>query len=71
MFHRSESITMQLGGITDERSRRAAVQVLRSQKGIKTVSIDRFATACVTYRADQTTVDTITTALNQAGYSLI
>lgn len=71
MFTRPESITMKLSGIQTERERRDAVQVLRRQKGVRSATIDQHAVASVTYRAGQTTVDTLTDALSQAGYSVI
>jgi hypothetical protein len=71
MFTKPESITMQLSGINDDFARKTAAQVLRRQKGVKTATVDQSAVAAVTYRADQTTVDTLTAALAQAGYPVI
>lgn len=71
MFTKAESITMQLSGVTDMASRKAAAQVLRGQKGVRSAVVDEGAVASVTYRADQTTVDTLTTALARAGYTVI
>ncbi len=71
MMTKPEAITMQLGGVTDAASRKAATQLLRSQKGVRSAVVDNRAVAAVTYRADQTTVDTLTKALAQAGYPVI
>lgn len=71
MFTKPESITMKLSGIQTERERRDAVQVLRRQKGVRSATIDAHAVASVTYRAEQTTVDTLTNALSEAGYTVI
>ena len=71
MFAGSESITMQLGGVTDAASRKAAAQVLRAQRGVKFAVVDSHAVAAVTYRVGQTTVDTLTAALADAGFRVI
>ncbi len=71
MFTKPEAITMKLGGIQNEKARRDAVQVLRRQKGVRSVTVDQNAVASVTYRAGQTTVDTLTDALFQAGFPVI
>lgn len=71
MFEKPESITMRLSGVTDGASRKAAAQVLRSQKGVRWAMVDEQAVAAVSYRADQTTVDTLTAALSEAGYTVI
>lgn len=71
MFTKPESITMQLGGVTNAATRKEATEVLKRQKGVRSATVDHRAVATVTYRADQTTVDTLTTALAQAGYPVI
>lgn len=71
MFTKPETITMQLGGVTDAATRKEATEVLRRQKGVRAASIDPCAVATVTYYADRTTVDTLTAALAQAGYPVI
>lgn len=71
MFVKPESITMQLGGVHDAASQREATQVLRRLKGVRFAAVDDHAVATVTFRADQTTVDTLTQALSQAGFPVI
>ena len=62
---------MQLGGVSDAASRKAAAQLLRSQKGVRFAAVDSHAVAAVTYRVGQTTVDTLTEALSNAGFRVI
>lgn len=71
MFLKTECITMKLGGVTDTATRKNATEVLRRQRGVRTAIVDADAVALVAYRADQTTVEALTTALAQAGYSVI
>ncbi len=71
MFSKAECITMKIGGALDAASRKDAADVLRRQRGVRTVTIDVSAVATVTYRPDQTDVETLTDALAHAGYSLI
>ena len=71
MFLKTECITMKLGGVTDTATRKNATEVLRRQRGVRTATVDADAVALVAYRADQTTVEALTTALAQAGYSVI
>lgn len=71
MFQKTECITMKLGGVSDAATRKEAADVLRRQKGVRAAAIDARAVATVTYRADQTNVETLTNALTQAGYPLI
>ena len=72
MFSKAESITMQLSGVTDGATQKAAVQVLRGINGVRSVSVDRkSAVAAVTFLPDKTTVPTLTKALEEAGFSVI
>lgn len=71
MFQKSESITMRLGGIHSAVDRRQAESVLKQVKGVRSASVNQNAVAAVTYRADQTNVDTITSALASIGYPVI
>ena len=71
MFQKSESITMQLGGIHCDVDRRQAESVLKQVKGVRSATVNGQAMAAVTYRADQTDVDTITSALASVGYPVI
>ncbi len=71
MFHNAESITMQLDGIHSTVDRRMAESVLKQVKGVRSASVNHNAVAAVTYRADQTDVATITSALASVGYPVI
>ena len=71
MFQKSESITMTLSGINSAVDRRQAERVLKQVKGVRAASVNSNAVAAVTYRADQTDVDTITSALASVGYPVI
>lgn len=70
MFSKAESITMKLNGITDAASRRTAVQILRDVPGVKSASVRNDA-ANVSFYPDKTTVSEMTTALSQAGFTVI
>ena len=72
MFAKSEAITMQLSGVHDAATRRAATAVLRQIDGVRSVSVDRHsAMAVVSFRPDKTTVPALTKALADAGFSVI
>lgn len=71
MFSKPESITMRLGGVTDAATRKEATDVLKRQKGVRSVTIDQCAVATVTYCAERTNVATLTAALAQAGYPIV
>ena len=72
MFERPESITMQLSGVHDAATQRAATQVLKSISGVRSVSVDRrSAVADVTFLPGKTTVPTLTQVLAEAGFSVI
>lgn len=72
MFGKAESITMQLSGVHDAATQRAAVQVLKSIHGVRSVSVDRqSAVADVTFLPEKTTVPVLTQALAEAGFSVI
>ncbi|MBR5539878.1 MAG: hypothetical protein IKU56_00670 [Clostridia bacterium] len=69
---KAESITMQLSGVHDAATQKAAVQVLKSINGVRSVSVDRRrAVADVTFLPTKTTVPTLTQALAEAGFSVI
>lgn len=70
MFSKAESITMKLDGITNATSRRTAVQILRDMPGVKSASV-RGDEANVLFYPDKTTVSHMTTALAQAGFTVI
>ena len=69
---KAECITMQLSGVHDAATQKAAVAVLRQIDGVRSVSVDRHsAVAAVSFRPDKTTVPTLTKALADAGFSVI
>ncbi len=69
---KAESITMQLSGVHDAATQKAAAQVLKSINGVRSVSVDRrSAVADVTFLPEKTTVPTLTQALAEAGFSVI
>ena len=70
MFSKAESITMKLGGIHDTTDRRVAAQELREIHGVRTVSVRQDA-ANVSFYPTKTTVMELTTALANAGFSVI
>ncbi len=70
MFSKAESITMKLDGVHDAATRKAAVQVLRDIPGVRSASVRRDA-ANVSFYPDKTTVSEMTTALANAGFSVI
>ncbi len=72
MFPKAESITMQLSGVHDAATQKAAVQTLKRIHGVRTVSVDRRrAVAQVTFVPEQTTVPVLTEALAKAGFPVI
>ncbi len=72
MFSKAESITMQLSGVHDVATQKAAVQALKGINGVRTVSVDRRrAVADVTFFPEKTTVSALTQALADAGFSVI
>lgn len=72
MFGKAESITMQLSGVTDGATQKAAAQALRSVNGVRSVSVDRkSAVAAVTFSPDKTSVPVLTQALADAGFTVI
>ncbi len=70
MFSKAESITMKLDGVHDAATRKAAAQVLRDIPGVRSASVRRDA-ANVSFYPDKTTVSEMTTALANAGFSVI
>ncbi len=69
---KAESITMQLSGVHDAATQKAAAQVLKSMHGVRSVSVDRrSAVADVTFFPEKTTVPALTKALADAGFSVI
>ncbi len=72
MFSKAESITMQLSGVQDLATQRAAAQALKRVDGVRTVSVNRRnAIAAVSFYPEKTTVSAMTKALEQAGFSVI
>ncbi len=72
MFVKPEAITMQLTGVHDSATGKAAAQALRQIAGVRSVSVDRHrATAAVTFSPDRTTVSELTRALADAGFYVI
>lgn len=72
MFSKTESITMTLSGVRDTASGNAAAKALKQVEGVKSVTVNpRLAVAQVTFSPKKTTVDTITQALSQAGFSVV
>lgn len=71
MFSNAEVITMQLSGVYDAATGKAAAQALRQVDGVRAVSVDsRNAVAQVTFMPSKTSVDTLTAALADAGFDL-
>lgn len=70
MFTKTEAITMQLSGVHDTATKKAATQCLRHINGVKSVSVQG-AVATVTYLPEKTTVPTLTKALSDAGFRVI
>ena len=71
MFSSAEVITMQLSGVYDAATGKAAAQVLRQVDGVRAVSVNsRNAVAQVTFLPSKTSVDTLTAALADAGFDL-
>ena len=72
MFSKTESITMTLSGVHDTATQHAAVKALRQVDGVKSATVNhRLSVAHVTFSPKKTTVDTITQALAQAGFSVV
>lgn len=72
MFGKAESITMQLSGVHDAVTQKAAEQTLKRINGVRSVSVDRRrAVADVTFVPEKTTVPALTQALAEAGFSVI
>ncbi|MBO5928527.1 MAG: heavy-metal-associated domain-containing protein [Clostridia bacterium] len=72
MFSKTESITMTLSGVNDAAAQHAAVKALRQVDGVKYAAVNRrLSVAEVTFSPKKTTVDTITQALAQAGFSVL
>ena len=72
MFAKAENITMQLSGVHDAATQKAAVQALRNIPGVRTVSVDRHsAVARVTFVPEKTTVPVMTEALRNAGFPVV
>jgi copper chaperone CopZ len=72
MFSKAECITMQLSGVCDAATRKAAAQAIKHVNGVRSVAIDRQnAVAQVTFLPEKTTVPAITDALEQAGFFVI
>ena len=70
MFSKAESITMKLDGVHDAATRKASAQVLRDIPSVRSASVRRDA-ANVSFYPDKTTVSEMTTALANAGFSVI
>lgn len=70
MFSGAETITMTLDGVHTATDRRTARQVLRAVPGVRSASI-RQAEAKVSFYPSKTTVSALTTALAEAGFSVI
>ncbi len=69
---KAESITMQLSGVHDSTTQKAAAQVLKNIHGVRSVSVDRHsAVADVTFLPQKTTVPALTKALEDAGFPVI
>lgn len=63
---------MQLSGVQDLATQRAAAQALKRVDGVRTVSVNRRnAVAAVSFYPEKTTVSAMTKALEQAGFSVI
>lgn len=72
MLSRTESITMTLSGVHDAATGHAAAKALRQIDGVKSVTVNRrLAVAEVTFSPRKTTVDAMTQALAQAGFSVV
>ncbi|MBQ7037795.1 MAG: hypothetical protein IJN61_01605 [Clostridia bacterium] len=69
---KAESITMQLSGVHDSATQKAAAQVLKNIHGVRSASVDRHsAVADVTFFPQKTTVPVLTKALEDAGFLVI
>ncbi len=72
MFSKTESITMTLSGVHDAATGHAATKALKQVDGVKSATVNhRLAVAQVSFSPKKTTVDTITQALAQAGFSVV
>ena len=72
MFVKTESITMQLSGLCDAATRKTAAQTLRRVEGVRSVSVHRrLPDVAVSFEPSKTSVNTITKALESAGFYII
>ena len=72
MFRKAESITMQLSGVHNTATQKAAVRTLKGINGVRSVTVDRrLAVAAVTFYPEKTTVSALTKALADAGFPVV